>query len=58
MNDNKAMTVSDLARRWSCSRRSVLDAIHAGKIAAFKIGSRVYRVAVAEVERYERGDAA
>lgn len=58
-NDNaSAMTISDLMRRWKCSRRSILDAIHAGKLRAFRIGERSYRVAMSEVTRYELAEVA
>ena len=57
-NDNAAvLTVSELAERWKCHRQSVLDKIHRGEVYAFKIG-RAHRVALTEVERYERGLAA
>lgn len=53
-NDNAAVyTVSELAAHWKCSRNTVLDAIKTGRLAAFRIGERSYRVTRAEVERYE-----
>ncbi len=48
------LTVDELAARWRCTRRIVLEAVHAGKLRAFKVGKRRYRVTLAEVERYER----
>jgi excisionase family DNA binding protein len=57
-NDNRpVLTVSEIADRWRCHRQSVLDKIHRGDLYAFKIG-RAHRVALAEIERYERGMAA
>jgi excisionase family DNA binding protein len=47
-------TVAELCDRWRCERRTIMDAIHAGRLRAFRPGKRVYRVAIAEVERYER----
>ncbi len=54
MNDNKpVLTVNDLCERWGCTRKSVLEAIHEGRLRAFKVGKRVYRVSFAELVRYE-----
>ncbi len=56
-NDNQAaLTVSQLMERWSCSRKVLLARIHAGKLAAFRIGDRVYRVSMTEVLRVEAGN--
>jgi excisionase family DNA binding protein len=53
-NDNDAVfTVTELAAKWKCSRRSVLEAIREGRLAAFCIGKRAFRVSRAEVLRYE-----
>lgn len=54
-NDNASavLTVSELMTRWKCSRRSILESIHAGKLAAFKVGERAYRVRMGEVLRVE-----
>ena len=53
-NDNVAvLTVTELCQRWKCTRKSVLDAIHEGRLKAFRLGMRSYRVAMAEVVRYE-----
>ncbi len=52
------MSVNDLMVRWSCSRRIVLEAIKSGRLAAFRVGTRVFRVRFDEVERYERARAA
>lgn len=56
-NDNKphaVLTVSELAKRWRCTRASIMAAIHAGSLRAFRIGARTHRVAMDEVERYEK----
>ena len=57
-NDNtKAFfTVDELAERWRCQRNTVTAAIKAGRLAAFKVNQRHYRISVAEVERYERAN--
>ncbi len=57
-NDNApVLTVAELAARWKCHRQSVMQKIHDEELAAFKIG-RQYRIALKEIERYERGLAA
>lgn len=58
-NDNVAvLTVSELMTRWKYSRRTILDAIHGGKLRAFRLGERSYRVAMSEVVRYELNEMA
>lgn len=54
-NDNTSavLTVTELMARWKYSRRSILNAIRSGKLRAFRIGERSYRVAMSEVQRYE-----
>jgi excisionase family DNA binding protein len=58
-NDNAGavLTVMDIARRWKCGRRAVLERIHEGKLRAWHVG-RAWRVALAELERFERQEAA
>lgn len=55
--DQPVYTVNELMARWKMSRRTVLEVIHAGKLRAFKVGRRVWRIAREEVERYERAGA-
>lgn len=58
-NDNQpVLTVSDLMRRWKCDRKTILSAIGAGRLRAFKPGARSYRVTIEEVKRYESAKAA
>lgn len=52
--DERALTITDLMRRWQASRHTILDLIHTGRLKAFKLGRRTYRVALEEVLRYER----
>ncbi len=49
-------TLSALMRRWKASRNTILKMIHEGRLAAFRIGLRTYRIAAAEVERHERAN--
>lgn len=51
-NDN-VVTVAELVQRWRTTRKSVMAAIRDGRLHAFRIGARVYRVAKSEVERFE-----
>jgi excisionase family DNA binding protein len=51
----QTLTIKDLMQRWSCSYTEVLTAIHEKRLGAFKVGKRIYRVTLAEVERFERG---
>lgn len=58
MNDQAVFTVAQLAKRWSCARRSVLQLIHNGQLQAFKVGERAFRITIAEIERVEKQRAA
>lgn len=46
-------TITELADRWRVSRHTITAAIKAGRLQAFKVGERVYRIREAEVIRYE-----
>lgn len=46
-------TIPELAARWRTSRHTITVAIRAGRLQAFRIGHRVYRIREAEVVRYE-----
>lgn len=47
-------TIPELAARWRCNRHTVTAAIRAGRLQAFKVGERVYRIRRDEVLRYEQ----
>ena len=47
-------TIPELAKRWRMSRHTITAAIRAGRLQAFKVGERVYRIREAEVLRYEQ----
>lgn len=51
-------TIPELAARWRMSRHTITAAIRAGRLQAFKVGERVYRIREAEVLRYEQQLAA
>jgi excisionase family DNA binding protein len=54
-NDNSKafFTIDELAARWGCQRNTVAAAIKAGRLRAFKVNARRYRISAAEVARYE-----
>lgn len=54
----QTFTVNDLMARWNCPRKRILEAIHEGRLTAFRVGKRIYRVTIAEVERFESARAA
>jgi excisionase family DNA binding protein len=54
----QTLTVNEIAARWGFNRKTILTMIHDGRIAAFRPGKRTYVVAIAEVERVERAQAA
>ena len=54
---NQAIKVSALMKRWSCSRKTVLDAIKAKRLHAFKVGNSHWRISLDEVTRYEKEKA-
>lgn len=57
-NDNTVvLTVADIAARWGCGRRAVLERLHKGEIRGWHVG-RAWRVSMAELERFERREAA
>jgi len=46
-------TVAQLCRRWQLGRKTVYKFIDAKILPAWRVGSHLYRVAVADVERFE-----
>lgn len=50
----KTFTISELAKRWRVCRHTITGAIKAGRLQAFKVGDRQYRVSEIEVLRYEQ----
>lgn len=47
------LTVSQLCRRWQLGRKTVYKFIDAKILPAWRVGSHLYRVAVADVLRFE-----
>lgn len=48
-------TVKELTERWKCSRDVIQDLLADGRLKGFKVG-RNWRISLAEIERYERGE--
>lgn len=56
-SDARSFSVLQLAARWQCSPHTVRAAIRRGRLQGFRTGERVWRVAEAEVVRYEQTNA-
>jgi excisionase family DNA binding protein len=52
-SDPAWLTVSQLCRRWQLGRKTIYKFINAKALPAWKVGSHLYRVAVADVLRFE-----
>jgi len=50
----KFLSVADLAERWGCSRRTVKRMARENLISQTYLSAQLVRVAIEEVERYER----
>ncbi|MGI8397769.1 helix-turn-helix domain-containing protein [Agrobacterium deltaense] len=50
----KVLTPAKLADRWQCSERHVRNMIKRGELPAFKLGDKLIRVKISDVEEYER----
>lgn len=53
MSSADVFTIAELAVRWRVSRQTIMEAVHTGRLHAFKVTRRHYRVPSAEVERFE-----
>ncbi len=54
MNQEAFLTVTELAKRWRVTRHSITAAIRSGRLQAFKVNERHYRISASEVLRYEQ----
>jgi excisionase family DNA binding protein len=52
-SDPAWLTVSQLCSRWQLNRKTVYKFIAANALPAWKVGRNLYRVAVADVLRFE-----
>lgn len=48
------LTVADVARRWSCSPGFVRQRLAAGDLPHLRLGERMIRIPITEVEAYEQ----
>lgn len=48
-------TVTELSKRWRCSRDAIQDLLSGKKLHGFRVG-RNWRIPREAVERYERGE--
>src|SRR6266436_4710151 len=46
-----------LAERWECTPEHIMKLCRAGDLRAFKLGPKLWRIPVSEVERWESGAA-
>jgi hypothetical protein len=53
-NLTKYLSVPKLAERWECDQKLVYQEIAAKRLAGLRIGKKLLRVSLAEIERYER----
>jgi excisionase family DNA binding protein len=52
-DDAAWLTIAQLCRRWQLGRKTVYKFIDAKLLPAWRVGRRLYRVAVADVLRFE-----
>ncbi len=58
MNQEAFFTIPELVARWRVCRHTITAAIKAGRLQAFKVGDRHYRIRESEVIRYEQQQVA
>lgn len=46
-------TPATLAKRWECSEKHVRSLIKDGKLGAFRLGGKLFRIKASDVERFE-----
>ena len=49
----KAVSPAKLAERWDCSERHIRNMIERGEIPSFRLGGKLLRVKMEDVERFE-----
>lgn len=50
----KFSTPDQLAKRWHCSANTVRNLIAAGKLDAYRVGKKLFRISDAAIEEYEQ----
>jgi excisionase family DNA binding protein len=53
MTQPNVFTPATLAQRWLCSERHVRKLIETGELNAFRVGARMFRIKMEDVERFE-----
>lgn len=53
MSARAAYSVSSLAERWDCTPDVIYRLVRTGQLQAFRLGGKLLRVRVQEVERFE-----
>lgn len=48
------MTPEDVAERWQCSAQQVRKLLGAGALSGFRLGGKLWRVRIEDVEAFER----
>ena len=56
-HDSKVYTLRRLAARWRCSPQHVRNMCEAGKLDAFKLGGKLWRIRGDSVAKVERAQA-
>lgn len=51
--NDRPYTIARLAERWECSQSHVKQLIHTGRLNAWKLGEKLWRINADEVERFE-----
>lgn len=50
---SRVFTPSKLAERWECSERHVRNLISSGELPSFRLGGKLLRIRIEDVERFE-----
>ena len=51
--DSQPLTPEQLSERWQCSKSLVIETINEGKLSAFRLGKKQFRIPVSAVKEYE-----
>ncbi|WP_096173188.1 excisionase family DNA-binding protein [Cohaesibacter sp. ES.047] len=51
--DSQPLTPEQLSERWQCSKTLVIKTINEGKLSAFRLGKKHFRIPVSAVKEYE-----
>ncbi|WP_394699126.1 excisionase family DNA-binding protein [uncultured Cohaesibacter sp.] len=51
--DSQPLTPEQLSERWQCSKTLVIRTINEGKLSAFRLGKKHFRIPIEAVKEYE-----